>query len=245
MSGLHDPGGTTPSISGPDAVALPPTPLRRIAAPLRQELIANLREAIIAGEYAPGERLVEKQLCTRYGVSRTVVREALRFLEAENLVTVVSNFGPVVRAMTPDEAVAVYEVRAALEGLATTLFARKASDEERARLTEATAALGAKFQSPNPADWVAAKDDYYIALLDGAHNEVLRDALLSLQSRVRTLRRLSLGAAGRMPQTIEEIRRITELAVAGDAEAAGRAAREHVETAAEVAMQRLAADGMG
>ena len=66
-----------------------------VAAPLRMQVIGLLRESILTFQYVPGQRLVERELCDRYGVSRTVIREALRHLEADGLVELAPNRGPV------------------------------------------------------------------------------------------------------------------------------------------------------
>lgn len=111
--------------------------VRRVAAPLRQQVVGELRESILAARFEPGTRLVEKVLCERYEVSRTVVREALRQLEAEGLVRIVANRGPVVATLSPQEAASLYEVRGALEALAGSLFAQRATDEQCAALQQA------------------------------------------------------------------------------------------------------------
>ncbi|MBX3093340.1 MAG: GntR family transcriptional regulator [Cryobacterium sp.] len=202
-------------------------------------MIATLRAAIVDGEYQAGERLGERQLCLRFGVSRTVVREALRFLEAERLVTVIPNVGPVVRGISKTEAAAIFEVRAGLEALAAELFATKATASERARLTGAVESVRAAFEEDSHVGWILSKDEFYAALTEGAHNEILGETLLRLQSQVSVLRKLSLGSEGRRPQTFKEVSDIVRFAVAGDAENAARAARLHVEAAAVVAMREL------
>jgi DNA-binding GntR family transcriptional regulator len=217
-----------------------PRPLLRVAAPLRQELINQIRSAILTSEYEPGSRLVERHLCDRYGVSRTVVREALRQLEAEGLVTIVPNRGPIVTKLSPQDAAALFEVRGELEALAARLFAQRATREERERLEQAVDDVATAFARGNLQDALTAKDAFYEALFAGAHNEVMTSILLQLHARVQMLRGLSLRAKGRAPQTLKEVRRITKCAVAGDAEGAAEAARFHVEQAATVALNELA-----
>jgi DNA-binding GntR family transcriptional regulator len=193
----------------------------------------------VAGDYQPGERLGERELCSRFGVSRTVVREALRFLEAEGLVTVIPNSGPIVRGISYEEAVSIFELRAVLESLAAELFARKATPAERERLERSLDLVRNAFEDESLANSLSAKDEFYAALSAGAHNDILGDTLLRLQSQVGLLRRLSLGAAGRRPQTLREVTEIVTRAVAGEPDEAARAARLHVEAAARVAMKRL------
>src|SRR5438067_10611348 len=82
---------------------------------LRELTLEKLRDAILDFRFQPGERLVERTLCDRLGVSRTVVREVLRHLEAEGLVETIQNQGPAVTRPDPASAAQVYEIRALLE----------------------------------------------------------------------------------------------------------------------------------
>nr|MDT0658983.1 GntR family transcriptional regulator [Micromonospora sp. DSM 115978] len=95
-----------------------------------------LREAILRGEYLPGERLVEAQLCERLGVSRFNARTALQDLVAEGLVEVQRNKGAQVRKVSLDEAVEITEARMVLEGLIAARAADRATPEQTAQLEE-------------------------------------------------------------------------------------------------------------
>jgi len=79
-----------------------------------QRFLDELRQSIILGRLNPGERLVERELIAMMGVSRTVIREALRQLESEGLVAIIPNKGPVVRTLTLEEARELYAIRAVL-----------------------------------------------------------------------------------------------------------------------------------
>ena len=102
--------------------------IQRFAAPLRLQVLDGLRRAIIDGRLAPGARLTERELTEMMGVSRTVIREALRQLETEGLIANVPNKGPVVRALSLAEARDLYMIRAVLEGLGARLFVTNADD---------------------------------------------------------------------------------------------------------------------
>jgi DNA-binding GntR family transcriptional regulator len=95
-----------------------------------------LREAILHGEYLPGERLVEAQLCQRLDASRFIVRAALQDLAAEGLVEVQRNKGAAVRKVSLDEAIEITEVRMVLEGLVAARAAERVTDEEAGELDE-------------------------------------------------------------------------------------------------------------
>ena len=110
----------------------------------RQQVLDGLRREIVSGRLAAGERITERSLIERFGVSRTVVREALRQIEAEGLVEIIPHRGPVVRKLKPSEAEDLYRIRGVLEGLAARLFAEQAPpsmvDELEATLGEVVAA---------------------------------------------------------------------------------------------------------
>ena len=106
---------------------------------IQGQTASKLRDAIVDGLFEPGEKLLEADLCRQMGVSRTSVREALRQLEAERLVTIIPNRGPSVTQLTWDEAAAIYETRELLEGEAAARFAERATAAEIARAKAALA----------------------------------------------------------------------------------------------------------
>ena len=108
---------------------------------LRHQVENVLRQAIVSGRYAPGARLVERELCETLGVSRTSVREALRRLEAEKLVRNVPHKGPVVAVMSRHDAHELYALRGLLEGFAAHEFARLGSDDSLVRFAAAAREL--------------------------------------------------------------------------------------------------------
>ncbi len=118
----------------------------KFAAPLRRQVLDELRQSIIAGRLAPGSRLVERELTAMMGVSRTVVREALRQLESEGLISIIPNKGPIVRELTLAEAKDLYSIRAVLEGLAARRFVENASDNQLEKLQQALDATAEAYE---------------------------------------------------------------------------------------------------
>ena len=108
--------------------------VERVAAPVREQVADLLRREIVELRLRPGQRLVERELIERIGVSRTTIREALRQLSAEGLVTTIPQKGAIVAIPSPKEAAEVYEVRALLEGAAAKECAENATDGAPARL---------------------------------------------------------------------------------------------------------------
>jgi DNA-binding GntR family transcriptional regulator len=98
--------------------------------PLRELVFESLREAIISRQLEPGERMMEIQLAEEMGVSRTPVREAIRKLELEGLVLMVPRKGAYVAGLSLKDVADVFEIRRALEGLASELAADRITDEE-------------------------------------------------------------------------------------------------------------------
>jgi GntR family transcriptional regulator, trigonelline degradation regulator len=217
----------------------------RIAAPLRQQVVTLIRDAIVAGEFRPGERLVERVLCFRYQVSRTVVREALRQLESEGLVTVEPNRGPVVTTLSESDIADLYEAREAIESAIARLFARRATEEQRLELEIGLRGIEQAVATNDVRAQVVAKDSYYDTLLAGAANETLRRLLDTIHTRTSRTRGLSLGTEGRGQVMLSEMRALTIAAVSGDGDGAARASAIHVRSAAAAALAAVSAASLG
>ena len=193
------------------------------------------------GAYAPGEHLSDRVLCEQLGVSRSIVREAVRLLEAEGFVTVKPHRGPFVAFVSAVEAAQIYELRAVLEGLAGAGFARQASERERDELRAVYRALAASDPGAGRRALLEVKRRFYEVLLRGCGNPLAARMLEQILDRNTQLRATSLSAPNRLPDTIVEIGRIVEAIEARDAEAARRACSDHVEAAARVALRVLRA----
>jgi DNA-binding GntR family transcriptional regulator len=211
-----------------------------VAAPVRHQVAASFRTAILNGRFKPGVRLIEKDLCELTGASRTSVREALRQLETEGLIEVVPNKGPIVASISPEQARSIYEVRGALESLAGALFAKYASEGQMERLEIAVEQVANAYDKGDIGEILTAKDAFYAVLLEGAGNEIVPSFLSMLQARISLLRRVSLSQPARLAASIEEIRAIMAALKKRDPEAAASACRRHVENAADAALWRTA-----
>lgn len=212
--------------------------VERTPAPVRAQVLDNLRQAIIERQFAPGQRLIERELVELTGVSRTSVREALRELAAEGLVTAIPNKGTVVASVSAEEARQLYEVRSALEALAGRLFVQNASHAHRTALVKALQRV--ERLVAKGASILAAKDAFYDVLFEGGGNEALRMIVAGLHARVSLLRWLSLSVPGRAAESLAELHAIVDAVLADDAEAAARACSRHVEEAGRVGLRALA-----
>jgi GntR family transcriptional regulator, trigonelline degradation regulator len=213
------------------------------AAPVREQVFLNVRSAILKGRFRPGDRLIEKNLCDLTGASRTAVREALRQLESEGLVTVIPNRGPAVAVLSPQEARDLYDIRALLEGHACKLFTERASVPQRQALEAAVEGIAVAYGLQDPEASLTAKNTFYNVLLEGAGNRVIRSTLEGMHARISLLWATSLAQPGRPAQSLSEIQAILEAVREGNGAAAERACAHHVQNAAKVALGALESSG--
>ncbi|HET8726117.1 MAG TPA: GntR family transcriptional regulator [Alphaproteobacteria bacterium] len=206
--------------------------ISRVAAPLRQQVIDLLRAAIADGRYSPGQRLVERELCELLQVSRPILREALRQLEAEGLVRNVPQRGLEVVTLSAEDVRQIYQIRAALESVAAAEFITYATEAQWQELAEAAEAFEAAAADGIPSGIQAAKTRFYDTLMAGCGNPTMAQILKALHNRIQLLRGSSLGQPGRLPQTVQEIRIIYEALRDRDPARSRAAYAEHIENAA-------------
>ena len=133
---------------------------------LREYVESYLKQAIVGGKYKPGDRLIEREICELLGVSRPPVREALRQLEADKLITHELHRGPVVASVSCEEASELYAFRALLESFAVAEFSRLASDAQIKELGNAIKKLNEAATIGERQPLVDAKSHVYNIILD-------------------------------------------------------------------------------
>lgn len=206
---------------------------------LRRQIENAVRDGITSGRYAPGSRLVERELCEELGVSRTSLREALRKLEAEKLVEIVPHKGPVVASISLEEAGEIYALRELLEGFAAQEFATRGTDEDLNAFGREAAVLRGHALAGETAEVLEAKSRLYSIMLGRCGNTLVREVLQSLFSRINILRATSLMHPERISQSLAEIDALTKALQARDADAARKYASQHVKNASVVALKLL------
>jgi DNA-binding GntR family transcriptional regulator len=211
--------------------------LERHAAPLRQQVVRALREDILSGAYVPGERLFENGLCETYSVSRTVIREALRQLESESLITMLPGRGPIATELQRHDIDSLYQVRRALEGLTGELFAIYASDEQALKLAGHRDVLERDYRHGTVKSRETSKNRFYELLLDGAGNDALASNLWGIHSRIGIFRRLAFVDEMRVDLSMQELSAIiTAAAIERDPVLAREACEHHIRQAGELAV---------
>jgi len=220
--------------------------IKKQAAPLRQQVLEALRRAIVSGRLAPKQRLTERALIEMLGVSRTVIREALRQIEAEGLIEIIPNKGPVVRELSPVEAKDLYRIRAVLEGLAARLFAENASNEMVDTLEAELGCVIRAYQGEDGEEALDAKTNFYDLLYQGAASPSLASMLGVIQARVWRWRAVGLThpdrGHDRLDESVENLRCLIAAIRNKDGEAADRITRKEVSKAAEEVMRLIASE---
>ncbi|MFI4988230.1 MAG: GntR family transcriptional regulator [Alphaproteobacteria bacterium] len=197
---------------------------------LSEIILAALDGEIISGALKPRERLVETALAARFGASRAPVREALRALQREGLV---SN-GPrglQVADVSREEAGEIFEVLADLEELYTRRAVPRISLSDVAEMSRLLKRMERSAAQGDVQRYFELNDAFHAVISNACPNRTLIQLLASLGKRTPRFRRLAMSLPGRLEKSIEEHRRILDAVRQGDAEAAGRRARESAERA--------------
>lgn len=205
----------------------------------RDQALERLRGAIIAGHFAPGERLIERDLCERMGVSRTSIREVLRHLEAEHLIQVEPRRGPVVTRVTRRQIVEIYEVRALLEAALVRRFAMQASDGEIAALRSIYLELGRARDAEDVPRIVDLTKRFTEHMLEVVDHELISDILKKLIARISVVRVLAISVPGRLKQSARELAIVMDAIERRDADLAANGLTTYVLNAAEAALKRF------
>ena len=199
--------------------------------PLRDVVFNTLRDAILKGELEPGERLMEIQLAERLGVSRTPIREAIRKLELEGLVSIIPNKGAYVTGITRKDVEDIYAIRSLLEGLcarwATAHITEKQLDalEENIYLSEFHASKG------HAQKLTELDDQFHDILYEACSSKMLEHQLRDFHEYVRRMRKQNLSGSERGLEAVLEHKQIMEAIRQKDADRAQELAALHMRNA--------------
>lgn len=206
---------------------------------LRELAVDRLRQAIIAGRFAGGDRLVERTLCDQLGVSRSVVREAIRYLEAEGLVEIQPRSGPVVARLDWSRARQIYEIRRLLEADAAAACAARADAEVDTRLHAALETLKQAYDSGQPDKLLSATTNFYEVIFTAAGHDIAWEIVQRLNGRISRLRAITLASTNRSTSGHAHMQKICAAICAHDPTAAAAAVNAHLIDAAEIARNSL------
>ncbi len=171
---------------------------------LHDELVDRLRELITEGRLRSGTKVPEKELCERFGVSRTPLREALKVLAAEGLVTLTPNRGATVRRLTLGELADVFPVMGALEALAGEIACQHVTDGELQRVRTLHEAMVEHWQAGELQPYFRCNRQIHDAILDATRNPTLQATHRALASRILGARYVANLTPERWRRAVEE-----------------------------------------
>lgn len=199
-----------------------------------QEIVyEKIRDAILGGQYSPGQRLVAEELARELGVSRMPVREALHRLESAGLVDSTPHRGTVVSELSQEEIIEIYHIRAVLEGLAARLATPQLAPRDHAQLETILNEMARAEQSRDIQCFLNLNREFHLVIWRAAHAPRLLALLENLYATSQRYRSISLYLPGRLHQVADEHRQIAAELARGDANAAERTANEHHENTAK------------
>lgn len=200
-------------------------------ASLTSALEKELEYLIAEGELAPGDRLNEIQLSTRFGTSRGPLREAMRSLEAKGFVEVIRNRGVFVKQLSADEALEIYDLRGALFGLAGRLASQRMTDTLLAHLTGLVHSMEEAADARNFERYYPLNLEFHRAIVEATGNRTLINEYRRLVKKMHLFRAKSLVQGGGLAISNSEHAEMLSALATGDPERAQAAHWDHVERA--------------
>lgn len=191
----------------------------------------ELERMILSGELAPGAKLTEMALAARLGVSRGPLREAFRMLEEAGLVRTEKNRGVYVRDLPVDEAIEIFDLRAAMDELVGRRLAERITPAQLKEVRALVDAMERAVKAEDPRGYHLLNLQFHDRLVEMAGNRKLTSIYRKLIKELSLFRRLNLESAaggGPMPVSAGEHRGIVKAIASGDPGAAGRAMFDHV-----------------
>ena len=207
--------------------------------PLRDVVFNTLRQAILRGEFKPGERLMEIQLANKLGVSRTPIREAIRKLELEGLVIMIPRKGAEVADITEKSLRDVLEVRKALEELAVKLACERITEEEIQELKDAADAFQKILSEKDITKIAEADEAFHDVIFKSTGNDRLIQLLNSLREQMYRYRLEYLKREEYHPQLLEEHQQIIDRITRKDQSEAAELIDRHIGNQVDVMLEMI------
>ena len=197
--------------------------------PLRDVVFYTLRQAILKGEMAPGERLMEIQLAKKLGVSRTPIREAIRKLELEGLVIMIPRKGAEVAGITEKALRDVLEVRRSMEELAMELAVARMQEKDIKALEAARIEFREALNTSDMIRIAQADEKFHDVIYAGTYNDKLVQILNNLRDQIYRYRLEYIKDTGKRQLILIEHENILNAVKTRNVELGKRAMREHID----------------
>jgi DNA-binding GntR family transcriptional regulator len=213
-----------------------PAPVSLSPRALYEQVAEQLRQRIFRRELEPGSWIDEMKLAEHYGISRTPLREALKVLAAEGLVTMKVRRGAYVTEVSESDLRDVYHLLSLLESDAAGVAAQRISDEEMRELQSLHQELESAATQPDADGFLALNERFHMRLLQIAGNRWRNQMVADLRKVMKLNRHNSLQKAGRVEQSLHEHRAIMDALSRRDARATVRKMQQHFSNGLEAAV---------
>lgn len=207
--------------------------------PLREVVFNTLRQAIIQGEFQPGERLMEVTIANKLGVSRTPVREAIRMLELEGLVVMIPRKGAEVAKITVKDLKDALEVRMAIEALSVKLACERIDETGKEELKQACIAFKEAINSKLVPAIVEGDEDFHNTIYRAAKNPKLVTLAQNLREQVYRYRVEYVKDFSYHDNLVREHDLITMAILKGDADTAQKIMEQHIYNQEQIVIKNL------
>jgi DNA-binding GntR family transcriptional regulator len=206
-------------------MTLPTAPFRYN---LHEVLVSTIREMVVAGELRPGDKIPERELCLRFEVSRTPLREALKVLAAEGVLQLLPRRGAIVAPVSVEEIDELFPIMGALEALAGELICKHASDAEIKRLQELHDHMMRAYRGGEEPEYLQANRKFHETLVASSGNATLHSTYMQVLLRTRAFRFVARKSPENWQAAVADHEKIMDALAARDGNRLSRLLRRHV-----------------
>lgn len=202
--------------------------------PMSDIIYKKLRQAILEEKFKTGERLIETNIADLLGVSRTPIREAFKQLEADGLIKSIPRKGVIVQGVSLEDALEIYEIREALEGMASRLACKRISKEELQEIRSIITSMETSIEDGNDKEYKKLHINFNNKILEASRNKKLIDEMNKYYEYLISLRNTTLKNNERRKEVLQEHIAIINAIESGDEDLAENLTRKHIRRAKEI-----------
>lgn len=206
---------------------------------LREMAMNKVRGAILTGYFKPNQRLVERSLCDELNVSRTVVREIIRYLEAEGLIENIPNKGPIVASLDRETTKQIYKIRMMIETEVAVACANNADEITKQKLYDALQNIKNNYSSDDVISLIEAVSGFYQIIFDTTEQTVAWDVVQRLNGKINRLRAITLSTDDRHITGYQRMQHIYQAIAENNPKKTKIAVRDHIKEASKIAQNAL------
>lgn len=212
---------------------------------LRERIVEFVKDAIVSGKLAPGERVPEQEIAESFGISRTPIREAFRQLETEGFITVVPRKGAVVSPITAKDVEDFYTIKSLLEGYAAKRACLKFKEKDIKRIEGLNEHMHKCAEKNDVKGFFKYDNQFHEAFLKGCGNDKLCQLVHQLVQQFERFRITALSLDGRMAVSVKQHDEIIAAFKTGDGELVERLVRANAEMSEEFLVRKLSEEKTG